>query len=100
MNGMITLAEAAALLRPPVQVGNWVFLLLLFLALLRKLGLLPDKDDDQYTGLGVPGGFAAAADDAKAKIDAGAGDPNTKKLMKDQVDYWRKKYQTGNVSLV
>ena len=46
MNGMITLAEAAALLRPPVQVGNWVFLLLLFLSLLRKLGLLLDKDDD------------------------------------------------------
>lgn len=101
MNGQMTLAEAATFARPQAAPGSWLIALLLFLALLRKLGLLPpDKDDDQYTSLGVAAGFDAAAVDAKAKINAGFGDPWTKKTMCDQVDYYRSRYSTGSVSLV
>ena len=101
MNGQMTLAEAATFSRPQVAPGSWLIGLLLFLALLRKLGLLPpDNDDEQYTSLGVAPGFDKAAVDAKAKINAGFGDPWTKKTMCDQVDYWRSRYSTGSVSLV
>jgi hypothetical protein len=100
MMPQMTLAEAAGFLRPQVAPGNWQILLLLFLALLRKLGFLPEKDDDEYTQLGVTSGFALAAQDAHNKINGFPGDPNAKQMMHQTVDYWRVKFQTGNVSLV
>ena len=93
----MTLAEAAANLRPT----NLLILLLLFLALLRKLGWLPpDPEDDEYTSLGLTAGFAKAQQDAAARINAMTNiDQPTKSMMLTQLQMLTARYQSGAATI-
>ena len=93
----VTLAQLMLNVRPT----NLLILLILFLALLRKLGWLPpEKDDDSaYTNLGLDAGFAAAVSDAKAYVTAHNPPSPQREAMLYQIDYLAGKYRTGNVTL-
>jgi hypothetical protein len=95
----MALADVPANLRP----NDLTILLLLFLAFLRRYGFLPptqNPGDDEFTSLGLDGGFAKAHADAAAAIMARPNtDPATKSALLYSLALHATAYRSGSVKI-
>ena len=82
---------------------TWQMVFWMFIAFMRKLGLLPppaNPDEDKYTSLGQTGAYAKALQDSNAHIASQhAGDQNTIMALQTRAQQITYEYSTGTATV-